>query len=90
MGLSVKIIDYAVEGDEQTPHSVVRMSFECRYKEFKRVIASKTIVKEDKLIHELQQECLESCKLEIQEWVNECDTQSVIGQFIPVPADFLE
>ncbi len=53
------------------------LSMECGYK---RTFQSAFIQKGD--------DTLENSKTEIREWVAECDTHIIVGQFVPVPADF--
>lgn len=83
--LSAKVLNYMVDEENDS----VSLSLECRYKEFKKVFHSQYLPKGEKLINEIKQDALESCKESIQEWVVESDTNTVIGQFVPVPANFL-
>ncbi len=82
--LTVKILYYIVDD----VLDVVQMSVECRYKEFKRVFQTGNIQKGEKLVEQIKREALEDCKTAIHEWVAECDAVTVVGQFIPVPANF--
>jgi hypothetical protein len=83
--LVAKVVMYDVDEEKD----IVRLSLECRYKEFQKVFFTQDIPRGDKLVEDIKGDALKCCKPKILEWVAECDASSIIGTFVPVPADFL-